>query len=252
MKTPTVLTIAGSDSSGGAGIQADIKTFAALKVHGLCAITAVTAQDPLRVRSVHQIPPEAVAAQIDAVAADPGIDSAKTGMLPSPATVSLVASKIREHALEKVVVDPVLASHGGDPLASDDALEVLRRELLPLAFVVTPNLPEAARLTGREDPQAAAREILAMGARAVVVKGGHAPDPANAVDLLLDRQGFVRLSAPRVPAINTHGGGCTFAAAIAAYLALGEPLRDAVARAKEFVTFALRRSTDLGVGHFAP
>jgi len=186
----TVMTIAGSDSSGGAGIQADLKTFAALGVHGTCAITAVTAQDSTGVQAIHELPPGLVAAQIDAIVQDMGVDAVKTGMLANAGIVRVVAERVRQHRLPNLVVDPVLAAKSGDRLLREDALSVLRAELLPLCTVVTPNIPEAEALAGRrletdEDLQRAAQEIAALGARNVVITGGHASGP-EAVDLLYD------------------------------------------------------------------
>jgi hydroxymethylpyrimidine/phosphomethylpyrimidine kinase len=248
----TVMTIAGSDSSGGAGVQADLKTFAALGVYGTCAITAVTAQDSRRVHAVHEVPPELVAAQIDAIVSDIGADAVKTGMLASAEIVRTVAARVREHRLANVVVDPVLAAKSGDCLLDEDAIAVLKSDLLPLATVVTPNLPEAEALTGRRleteaDLEAAAREITALGAKAVVITGGHASGP-EAVDLLYEGRGFRRFAAPRLATRHGRGTGCTFAAAIAAGLAQGMGIEEAVGRAKEYLTAALERAVGLGKG----
>ncbi len=250
---PSVLTIAGSDSSAGAGIQADLKTFAALGVYGTCAITAITAQNTRGVTAVQETPPDIVAAQIDAVAADIRPDAIKTGMLASAPIVEVVAAKVREYGLPNLVVDPVMVAKSGDRLLRDDAVTVLRDLLLPLAAVVTPNLPEAEVLAGfaidsDEDVRRAAKEIVGLGARAVVVKGGHR-EAAEAVDVLYDGTTFRDYSAPRIDTTSTHGTGCTFASAIAAYLARGEPLAEAVGRAKEYLTEALRRAYPLGGGH---
>ena len=250
---PSVLTIAGSDSSAGAGIQADLKTFAALGVYGTCAITAITAQNTRGVTAVQETPPDIVAAQIDAVAADIRPDAVKTGMLASAPIVEVVAAKVREYGLPNLVVDPVMVAKSGDRLLRDDAVTVLRDLLLPLAAVVTPNLPEAEVLAGfaidsDEDVRRAAKEIVGLGARAVVVKGGHR-EAAEAVDVLYDGTTFRDYSAPRIDTTSTHGTGCTFASAIAAYLARGEPLAEAVGRAKEYLTEALRRAYPIGGGH---
>ena len=250
---PSVLTIAGSDSSAGAGIQADLKTFAALGVYGTCAITAITAQNTRGVTAVQETPPDIVAAQIDAVAADIRPDASKTGMLASAPIIEVVAAKVREYGLPNLVVDPVMVAKSGDRLLRDDAVTVLRDLLLPLAAVVTPNLPEAEVLAGfaidsDEDVRRAAKEIVGLGARAVVVKGGHR-EAAEAVDVLYDGTTFRDYSAPRIDTTSTHGTGCTFASAIAAYLARGEPLAEAVGRAKEYLTEALRRAYPLGGGH---
>jgi hydroxymethylpyrimidine/phosphomethylpyrimidine kinase len=250
---PTVLTIAGSDSSAGAGIQADLKTFAALGVYGTSAITAITAQNTREVTAVQGMPPEIVAAQIDAVVGDIPPDAVKTGMLATAAIIEVVVAKVREHRLPNLVVDPVMVAKGGHRLLRDDAVSSLRGLLLPLAAVVTPNLPEAEVLVGHriasdEDVRRAAEEIVAMGAGAVVVKGGHR-DSAEAVDVLYDCNTFREYSAPRIDTTSTHGTGCTFASAIATYLARGEPLAEAVGRAKEYLTEALRRAYPIGGGH---
>lgn len=250
---PSVLTIAGSDSSAGAGIQADLKTFAALGVYGTCAITAITAQNTRGVIAVQETPPGTVAAQIDAVAADIRPDAVKTGMLASVAIVEVVAAKVREHGLPNLVVDPVMVAKSGDRLLRDDAVTALRELLLPLAAVVTPNLPEAEVLAGfaidsDDDVRRAAKEIVGLGAGAVVVKGGHR-EGAQAVDVLYDGVTFRDYSAPRIDTTSTHGTGCTFASAIAAYLARGEPLAEAVGQAKEYLTEALRRAYPIGGGH---
>jgi hydroxymethylpyrimidine/phosphomethylpyrimidine kinase len=250
---PSVLTIAGSDSSAGAGIQADLKTFAALGVYGTCAITAITAQNTLGVSAVQEMPPGIVAAQIDAVVTDIRPDAVKTGMLASAPIIEVVAAKVREHGLPNLVVDPVMVAKSGDRLLREDAVAALRELLLPLAAVVTPNLPEAEALTGRpvqseEDVRRAAEEIVRLGARAVVVKGGHRVSP-DAVDVLYDGKAFREYSAPRVETTSTHGTGCTFASAIAACLARGMPLADAVGEAKAYLTEALRRAYPIGGGH---
>jgi hydroxymethylpyrimidine/phosphomethylpyrimidine kinase len=246
------MTIAGSDSGGGAGIQADLKTFAALGVYGTSVLTAVTAQNTRRVAAIHEVPPEMVAAQIDAVLPDIGADAVKTGMLSSSAVIHAVAQKLKEHQVGTLVVDPVMVAKSGDRLLQPQAVQALRRELLPLALVVTPNLPEAGVLSGRkveslEDARRAAKEILALGPRSVVVKGGHLKGPA--VDLFYDGHSFRELSAPRIQTRSTHGTGCTFASAIAAYLARGFSLEQAVAGAKRYVTRALQRAFPLGGGH---
>ena len=249
----SVLTIAGSDSSAGAGVQADLKTFAALGVYGTCAVTAITAQSTRGVSGVQDVSPEMVAAQIDAVVEDIRPDAVKTGMLASGPIIEVVAAKVREHGLPNLVVDPVMAAKSGDRLLREEAVAALREALLPLCTVVTPNLPEAEVLTGREivtdeDVRRAAEEIVGLGAGAVVVKGGHRAG-ADAVDILYDGSTFQVYSAPRVDTTSTHGTGCTFASAIAAYLARGEPLAEAVGHAKEYLTEALRRAYPIGGGH---
>ena len=250
---PSVLTIAGSDSSAGAGIQADLKTLAALGVYGTCAITAVTAQNTLGVAAVHELPPGIVAAQIDAVVSDIRPDAVKTGMLANASIVEAVAERVRQHRLPHLVVDPVMVSKSGARLLREDAVSALGSLLLPLAELVTPNLPEAEALTGRSlttdgEMRRAAREIVALGPRAVVIKGGHRPGEV-ATDLFYDGEAFLEFSAPRVHTQSTHGTGCTFASAIAAYLAHGQPLAEAVGRAKEYLTEALRQAQPLGAGH---
>ncbi len=247
------LTIAGSDSGGGAGIQADLKTFAALGVFGMSAITALTAQNTVGVQGVFEIPPEFVAAQIDSVVDDIGVDVVKTGMLANEGIIEAVAVKIIQHRLSPLVVDPVMMAKGGDPLLKEGARETLIRRLFPLAAVVTPNLPEAEALSGFEissldDMRRAARAILALGPKSVVVKGGHFLDPEESRDLFFDGDFFEELPAPRVATRSSHGSGCTFASAIAAELALGSSVRDAVRGAKEYVTAILQASADLHLG----
>jgi hydroxymethylpyrimidine/phosphomethylpyrimidine kinase len=246
------LTIAGSDSGAGAGIQADLKTFAAHGVYGACAITAITAQNTLGVSKIIELKPDIVAAQIDAVIEDIGADAVKTGMLANAAIIETVARKIRRHRLKNVVVDPVMVATSGDLLIKTSAVAALRARLLPLATVVTPNLPEAEELTGMKlrataDIEEAARRIVALGAQSVVIKGGHRKGPA--VDLFYDGKTFRALYAPRIRTTNTHGTGCTFSAAIAANLAQGKKLENAVTLAKQFITQAIRRAFPVGAGH---
>ncbi len=251
---PVALTIAGSDPSAGAGIQADLKTFQAVGVYGATAITALTAQNTLGVYGIDEASPAIVAAQIDAVASDLGVDGVKTGMLASAAIVGAVAERVRHWEIAPVlVVDPVLVAKGGDRLLRPDAMGALLRDLLPLAAVLTPNLPEAEAILGRaiadddEDVRAAAREIRALGPRAVVVKGGHRAGRAR--DVYFDGAAFEILDADRIATTSTHGTGCTFSAAIAARLALGDDALDAVRYAKGFVTRAIERARPLGAGH---
>ena len=251
-KVPTAMTIAGSDSGGGAGIQADLKTFAALGVYGTSVLTAITAQNTVGVTGVHEIPTEIIAAQIDAVITDIGADAVKTGMLSSSAIVEVVARELTRHRVETLVVDPVMVAKSGDPLLREDAVEALGSLLIPLAAVVTPNIPEAESLTGikiatDDDVRSAARKIVQMGARSVVLKGGHREGPAT--DLFFDGVRFQEFSAPRIDTRNTHGTGCTFASAVAAGLARGMTVMDAVAQAKEYVTEAIRHSFPIGRGH---
>ncbi len=248
----TAMTIAGSDSGGGAGIQADLKTFAALGVYGTSALTAITAQNTLGVTGVHEIPTEIIAAQIEAVLTDIGADAVKTGMLASSSIVEVVSRQLKTFRVTALVVDPVMVAKSGDSLLHQDAVEALRTLLVPLAAVVTPNVPEAEVLTGvkivsDDDMRRAAESIVGMGCGSVVVKGGHRDGPAT--DLFYDGDRFQEFTAPRIDTKNTHGTGCTFASAVAAGLAKGLPLLEAVAQAKEFVTGAIGRSFPIGRGH---
>ena len=253
MKLPVALTIAGSDSGGGAGIQADLKTFAALGVHGTSALTAITAQNTLGVIDILEVPPALVAAQIEAVMLDIGAQAAKTGMLSSAAIIEAVVSAITHFEIVNLVVDPVMVAKGGARLLRDDAVDALRRRLLPLAAVVTPNLPEAEVLLGRsirtlDDRRQAARDLVALGARAAVVKGGHG-DEDQAIDHYFDGTDLIELRSPRIATTNTHGSGCVFSAAIAAGLAKGSDSLASVHHAKEFITGAIERSLEVGRGH---
>ena len=257
VRAPAVLTIAGSDSGGGAGIQADLKTFAALGVYGTSAITAITAQNTQRVARVHHLPPDLVAAQIDAVASDISIDAAKTGMLGTAAVIEVVATKVGEYELRPLVVDPVMVASGGEALLEPDAVDTLRERLLPLATVLTPNLAEAETLLGRpfaswDDIREGAKELVALGAGAVVITDAHGipgmNDKRPAVDLLYDGRQFHEFTASRVDTTSTHGTGCTFASAIAAGLAKGDELHGAVAMAKAYVTKALQAAYPVGQG----
>lgn len=246
------LTIAGSDSGAGAGIQADLKTFAALGVYGTSVITAITAQNTKGVTQILELAPGLVAAQIDAVIEDIGTHALKTGMLANSAIIEVVAEKIQEHRLQNLVVDPVMVAKSGDLLLREEAIEAMRSKLLPLATIVTPNLPEAEQLTGMKcsrvkEIKEAARRIIAMGAKSVVIKGGHRKGPAT--DLFYDGKKFRQLTSPRIRTTNTHGTGCTFSAAIAANLARGEKLENAVAQAKQYVTQAIRKGFAIGSGH---
>lgn len=252
MKVPVALTIAGSDSGGGAGIQADLKTFAALGVHGTSAVTAITAQNTVTVTDILELPVTLIRAQINAIVADFTIAGAKTGMLASADIIEAVSAALAVHKIRNLVVDPVMVAKGGARLLREDAVASLRTWLLPLAAIVTPNLPEAAVLLGRrvttlEERRQAARDILALGPRAVVVKGGHAED--DPIDIFWDGQEWAELPAARIATANTHGSGCVFSAAIAAGLAKGlEPLA-AVREAKDFITGAIELSLELGHGH---
>lgn len=250
---PRVLSIAGSDSGGGAGIQADLKTFSALGCYGMTAITALTAQNTTGVRSIHGVPPQMLRDQIDAVVEDIGVDAVKIGMLHSPDIVQTVAAAIDRHGLVNVVLDPVMVATSGAVLIDNPAIAALVRELFGRAVLVTPNLDEASLLVGRtlaseQDMEAAAQELLARGARAVLLKGGHlAGDVVS--DLLLMRAAPPHwMRAPRIPTANTHGTGCTLSSAIAAYLALGEPLLQAVEAARVYVRGALQAGAEVKTG----
>ncbi|MFQ5902837.1 MAG: bifunctional hydroxymethylpyrimidine kinase/phosphomethylpyrimidine kinase [Candidatus Binatia bacterium] len=245
------LTIAGSDSGAGAGIQADLKTFAALGVYGTSAITAITAQNTRGVAQILELAPDLVAAQIDAVIQDIGAHALKTGMLANSAIIEVVAEKIREHRLQNLVVDPVMVAKRGDLLLRQEAIETLRSRLIPLATIVTPNLPEARQLTGiqgrrPQEIEEAAKRIIAMGATSVVIKGGHRRGLAT--DLFYDGKEFRKISVPRVRTPHTHGTGCTFSAAIAANLAKGEKLEKAVIQAKGYITRAILKGFAIGSG----
>ena len=257
---PKALTIAGSDSGGGAGIQADLKTFSAFRVFGMSVITAVTAQNSLGVQGVENLPPAFVALQLRSVLEDFGADAAKCGMLSTAPIIDAVAATLAERPVEKLVVDPVMVAKSGDPLLEPDARKALADRILPLALVVTPNLSEAEALAGipvteRSDMEEAARRIHALGPRYVLVKGGHLK--GDAVDLLWNGRAFTEFSAPRVDSPNTHGTGCTFSAAIAAGLARGQALGDSIRSAKAYVTRAIREGFKAGHGvgqlrHFLP
>jgi len=248
-----VLTIAGSDSGGGAGIQADLKTFAALGVYGTSAVTALTAQNTLGVVAWEAVGADLVTAQIEAVASDLGCDAVKTGMLANAAIVEAVAAAVTALDLPNVVVDPVMVSKSGDALLEDEAVTALRGLLLPRARVVTPNIPEAEALTGRairslDDVRDAARRLADLGPAAVVVKGGHLPGP-DLVDILFEHGQIHEFRGTRVDSRSTHGTGCTFASALAAHLALGAPLSEAVSRSKAYVAGAIAHGLALGRGH---
>ena len=250
--TPIAMTIAGSDSGGGAGIQADLKTFAAFEVYGASALTAVTAQNTLGVTAIHELPVDVIRAQIDAIATDIGMDAVKTGMLSSAAIIETVAERLERHAVRQLVVDPVMVAKGGDRLLREDAVSALVTRLLPLALVSTPNAGEAQALCGHpvetmEQAQEAARAIHSMGCRNVVVKGGHFGE--DAVDVLYDGSTFTEFPAKRIATTSTHGTGCTFASAVAAGLARGGTVEDAVAGAKSYVTAAIAAAPPIGGGH---
>lgn len=260
---PRALTIAGSDLSAGAGIQADLKTFAAFGVYGLSVLTAITAQNTLGVCAAEDVAPALVEAQMNAVLDDIGANVAKTGMLSNPLIIEVVVSQVRKWGL-RLVVDPVMEAKSGDPLLRPEAIAILRSQLLPLAEVVTPNLSEAEVLTGQrigtlDDMRVAASALFDLGARHVVVKGGHlgqaqdrqAQDtaPTEPIDVYFDGERFITLRAERIQTIHTHGTGCTFSAAIAALLARGLSVEEAVIGAKNYITGAIRHAPGLGHGH---
>ena len=254
---PTALTIAGSDSGGGAGIQADLKTFAAMGVYGTSALTAVTAQNTLGVTAWEPVSTELVIAQIEAVAGDLPPDAVKTGMLATAAIVEAVAAAIEGLDLPNLVVDPVMIAKGGDRLLRDEAIGAIKAHLLPLAEVLTPNIPEAEVLAGGhiasvEDMRSAARRIRAMGPRVVVVKGGHldrAVSGSDVIDIVSTRERDFELRGPRIETRHTHGTGCTFASAVAAQLARGTDIESALRDAREYLEGAIRHAPELGAGH---
>jgi len=248
----TVLTIAGSDPSGGAGIQADLKTFASLNVYGMGVIAALTAQNTLGVRDVLAIPPEFVGAELDAVMSDIVPGAIKTGMLGTGVVAEVIAQRLRKYSVEKLVVDPVLVSSSGTHLLDHAGESILKQKLLPLALVATPNLTEAGVLTGVDvidatSMEEAARRLHRMGARNVLVKGGHLDGDA-ALDVFFDGTRTERLTSAKIPTKDTHGTGCVLSAAIAAHLALGDTVFDAVVKGKAFVTEAIRTALRLGKG----
>jgi len=250
---PRCLTIAGSDSGGGAGIQADIKTFQALGCYGMSAITAITAQNTLGVTAIHDIPPPIVAKQIEAVLADLGADAAKTGMLSNPALIHAIAEALEKHPVPHLVVDPVMVSKSGHTLLQPSARVVLVKLLFPIATLLTPNIPEAEILAGMNirstsDIKAAGEKLRALGPKNILMKGGHLQGP-EAVDWLFDGSDWTEFRAERIDTRHTHGTGCTYSAAITAALAKGLALREAVATAKEYLTQAIRRAPELGAGH---
>jgi hydroxymethylpyrimidine/phosphomethylpyrimidine kinase len=252
MRPPVALTIAGSDSGGGAGIQADLKTFAALGVHGTSAVTAVTAQNTLGVKDYVELPLDIIRAQIDEVVSDLAPAAVKTGMLSSPEIIEVAATAIEELGLDNIVIDPVMVAKGGARLLRPEAVTTLVERLIPLAGVITPNLPEAEVLLGRpirsrEERETAARDLVALGCDAVVVKGGHAE--GLAADVFFDGRRLVWLESDRVSTENTHGSGCTFSAAIAAGLARGMDTLEAVEEAKVFITGAIESALEVGRGH---
>ncbi|APB69920.1 bifunctional hydroxymethylpyrimidine kinase/phosphomethylpyrimidine kinase [Paenibacillus polymyxa] len=257
VRVPRALTIAGSDSGGGAGIQADLKTFQELGVYGMSAITAITVQNTLGVHGVYPLPQEATAEQIEAVGLDLGVDALKTGMLFNAGIIRLVSKQIRKFGWKKVVVDPVMIAKGGAELLQLEAVQALKDDLFPLALVVTPNIPEAEALTGisirtMEDRREAARHISSMGPKFVVIKGGHADESESSgqiVDLLFDGTAFTELSGKRVRTVHTHGTGCTFSAAITAELGKGMSVLEAISNGRAFIQAAIEDTLHLGQGH---
>jgi hydroxymethylpyrimidine/phosphomethylpyrimidine kinase len=251
--TAIAVTIAGSDSGGGAGIQADLKTFSALGVYGASVVTALTAQNTLGVTGIHDVPPEFIVAQIDAVFSDLKVNAVKIGMLSQAASIAAVAAGLERYRPAQVVLDPVMVASSGDKLLRPDAVESLRRLLIPKARLLTPNLPEAAALLDAplaEDEaamRAQAECLIALGAGAVLIKGGHGSGPES-VDLLVERHTMVRLPAERIHTKNTHGTGCTLSSAVAAGLAKGMPLVEAVRAAKSYVTAAIGAADRLAIG----
>ena len=253
MRANIAVTIAGSDSGGGAGIQADLKTFSALGVYGASVITALTAQNTRGVSGIHDVPPDFIAQQIDAVFSDLAVNAVKIGMLSQPATIEAVAAGLDRWKQTNVVLDPVMIAASGDRLLAPAAIDVLRRVLIPRALVITPNLPEAAALLdgpvarNEAEMREQAQRLLALGCRAVLLKGGHAQG-AESIDVLVQPTTVARLAADRIATENTHGTGCTLSSAIAAGLAKGQDLATAVRKAKDYVTAAIAASDRLAIG----
>ena len=249
-----VLTIAGSDSGGGAGIQADLKTFSALGCYGMTVITALTAQNTTGVTGIHAVPPSFAAEQMEAIFTDIGADAVKIGMLYSAELIQTVAAQLVKHKARNIVLDPVMVAQSGDRLLQDDAVESLKKHLMPLAAVITPNLPEAAVLLGRDDIQANEIETVAVslagyGSRSVLIKGGHFEDEDSSDFLFLsEEKRLEKLDGKRIPTQNNHGTGCTLSSAITAYLAKGEDLETAVRKAKKYISNAIRAGSDYSIG----
>jgi len=254
MTIPIALTIAGSDSSGGAGIQADLKTFAAFGVYGASIITALTAQNTKGVTGIHQVPADFVTAQIDAVFGDLDVKATKIGMVSEPAVIEAIVAGVKRWSPTHIVLDPVMVATSGDRLLAPDAIEALRLKLVPRALLITPNLPEAAALldekiaSSESQIESQGKRLLAMGASAVLIKGGHGKG-AESIDYLIREAGVVALAAPRIATKNTHGTGCSLSSAIAAGLAKGDDLETAVRNAKTWVTAAIIAADRLSVGH---
>jgi len=249
----TALTIAGSDSGGGAGIQADLKTFFALGVYGMSVLTSITAQNTLGVQGIHDLPSEFVGLQIDSVMQDIGADVVKIGMLSNIQIIKIVSKKIKEYKVKNLVIDPVMVAKGGDRLLKGDAVEALKQDLIPLAMIVTPNLIEAEVLSGLKiqniiDIKKAAQKIHRLGPKNVLIKGGHLLSN-EAIDFLYNGENFREFKAERINTKNTHGTGCTLSSAIAAGLAQGKEVEEAVNTAKKYITLAIQNSLDIGHGH---
>lgn len=254
MLLPTALTVAGSDCSGGAGVQADLKTFSANGVFGMSVITSVVAENTSRVISVENLPPKMISDQFDAVFEDIAVNAVKVGMLSDEIRMETVARKLQEYSPEFVVIDPVMIAKGGHALMEQNAMDALKKLVIPLAFVLTPNIPEAEAISGMtvnsiEDMKSAAKIIHELGAENVIIKGGHLGADEDASDVLFDGNDFYYFSAKRIDTKNTHGTGCTFSSAIAANLAKGKNVRDSVAEAKRYVQTAIEHSLDIGKGH---
>ncbi len=254
VKIPRALTIAGSDSGGGAGIQADLKTFTAFKVFGMSVLTSITAQNTQSVSGIYDLPPDFVKLQFDAVVSDIGVDAAKTGMLSNEAIILALADKIKQYGIKKLVIDPVMRAKSGSALLKREAEKALIEKLLPLAFIVTPNLQEAQVLSGigissLENVKEAAKRIKSIGCEYVLIKGGHINWLEDSIDILYDGKDFYEFTSPRIETKNTHGTGCTYSAAICAGLANGLNAIEAISDAKDYVTEAIKRSFNLGKGH---
>ena len=250
-----VLTIAGSDSGGGAGIQADLKTFSAIGCYGMSVITALTAQNTLGVKGIHAVPPAFAVQQIEAVFTDMGADAVKIGMLYSAELIEAVARALKKHGARKIVLDPVMVAQSGDKLLQDDAIEAIKAHLMPLADVVTPNLPEASVLCGRQlkqwsDIESAAETLAQHGSRSILIKGGHGDENKSTDLLFIARESrFVRLEAARIKTDNNHGTGCTLSSAIASYMAKGNDIEKSVQMAKEFINHAITAGAAYKIGH---
>ncbi|MEN3931431.1 bifunctional hydroxymethylpyrimidine kinase/phosphomethylpyrimidine kinase [Microvirga sp. W0021] len=253
--TAIAVTIAGSDSGGGAGIQADLKTFSALGVYGASVITALTAQNTRGVQGIYNIPPDFVKQQIDSVFSDLDVNAVKIGMLSQPDIIQAVANGLGKYNQAQIILDPVMVAASGDRLIAEEAVTTLKESLLPLALLITPNLPEAAVILGDNHPASNEQEVISqaerllkLGPKAVLIKGGHGNGPES-TDILLDHNGVYRLSSARLNSHNTHGTGCTLSSAITAFIAKGADLREAITEAKRYLTAALKAADSLHIGH---